>query len=125
MAIENELLALTFGALNVLSFEVWFQNGCGLDQCFPSAFGIDAKFPQQKFGNISPYFRDGNPAMLHLKCITMHKMLLSPSFRRENMAMGMPHFHGKNPTEFRVWCAMVHGQGFASVYMVHIDMLIL
>ena len=47
-------------------------------------------------------FHGENPAALHLKCITMHKMLLSPSFRRENMAMGMPHFHGKNPTEFRV-----------------------
>ena len=34
------LLALAFGALNVLGFEVWFWNGYGHDQCFPSVFGI-------------------------------------------------------------------------------------
>jgi len=36
LAIENKLLALAFRALNVLGFEVWFQNGCGPDWCFPS-----------------------------------------------------------------------------------------
>ena len=38
--------------------------------------------------------------------------------------MVMPHFHGENPVEFRIWCAMAHWQGFASVYAVCIDMLV-
>jgi len=37
----------------------------------------------------------------------------------------MPHFQGKNPAKFRVWCAMAHRQDFTSVYMARIDMLIL
>ena len=37
--------------------------------------------------------------------------------------MGLPHFHSKNPVEFRVWCTMVHRQGFSCVYTTHIDML--
>ena len=37
----------------------------------------------------------------------------------------VPHFHGENQAEFHIWCAMAHRQGFASVYTVHIDMLIL
>ena len=31
------------------------------------------------------------------------------------MAMWMPYFHGKNPVEFCIWCAMAHRQGFASM----------
>ena len=31
LAIENELLALAFGALSELGFEVWIRNGCGLN----------------------------------------------------------------------------------------------
>jgi len=69
LTVENELLALAFGPLNALGFEVWFQNGCGLDQCFLSVFGIVAKFPQQKSGSISPYFHDENLAALHLRCV--------------------------------------------------------
>ena len=45
LVVENELLALAFRALNVLGFDVWFRNGRGLDRCFPSVFGIIAKFP--------------------------------------------------------------------------------
>ena len=30
--------------------------------------------------------------------------------------MEMPYFHFENLAEFCVWCAMVHQQGFASVY---------
>ena len=52
-------------------------------------------------------------------------MLLSPSFRHENMAMGMPHFHGENLAKFCVWCTMVHWQGFASMYTARVDMLTL
>ena len=37
----------------------------------------------------------------------------------------MPHFHGENEAEFRIWCAMAHRQGFASVYTLLINMLIL
>ena len=39
--------------------------------------------------------------------------------------MRMPHFHGKNPAEFRIWYAMAHQQGFTSMYTERIDMLIL
>ena len=100
LTVENELLALAFGPLNALGFEVWFQNGCGLDQCFPNVFGIVAKFPQRKCGK--------NLVALRLKCVIAHKKLFSPSFRRENMVMKMPYFHGKNLVEFRVWYAMAH-----------------
>ena len=58
-------------------------------------------------------------------CIIARQMLFSPSFQRENAVMGMPHFHGKNPTKFHVWCTMAHQQGFVTLYMVLIDMLIL
>ena len=58
--------------------------------------------------SISPYFRGGNLAALHLKCVIAHKTLFSPSFRCENMVVRMPHFHGENPIEFRVSCATVH-----------------
>ena len=108
LAIKNEILALTFGAWTKLGFEVWFRKGCGLDQCFTSVFGIVAKFPWQKFGSILPYFHGGNLAMLCLRCIIAHKILFSPSIHCENTAMEVPNFHGENPTEFHVWCAMVH-----------------
>ena len=39
--------------------------------------------------------------------------------------MGMPYFHGENLTEFRVWCAMAHQQGFMLVYMARANMLML
>ena len=41
-------------------FEVWLLNGCGPNLCFPKAVGQSTKFSRQKFGNMSPYFRDGN-----------------------------------------------------------------
>ena len=66
------------------------------------------KFPWRKSSNVLPYFRGGNLAVLRLKCVIVHKTLLLPSFRRENMVMKMPYFHGKNLVEFRVWCAMAH-----------------
>ena len=50
-------------------------------------------------------------------------MLSLPSFDGENTAMGMPHFHGENPTKFRIWCAMAHQQGFMPMYTVHANML--
>ena len=28
------------------SISPYFRNGCGLDRCFPSAFGVDAQFSQ-------------------------------------------------------------------------------
>ena len=39
--------------------------------------------------------------------------------------MEVPHFHGKNLAEFRVWCIMAHRQGFMLVYMALASMLIL
>ena len=125
MAIENKLLALAFGALIVFSFEVWLQNGCGLNQYFPSMFEVANKFPWRKSDNILPYFCGGNLVARHLRCVIAHQTLFSPRFRCENMKMGMPHFHNENPSEFRIWCAMVHQQGFASMYTVRIDMLAL
>ena len=88
-------------------------------------FGIIAKFLQQKFGNILPYFQGKNLAVLCLKYVIAHKTLFSPSFRRENTTIGMPYFHNENPVEFCVWCAMVHWQGFMPVYTAHANMLIL
>ena len=46
LAIENKLLPLAYGALNVLGFEVWFRNGYGPDRCFLSVFEVVAKFPR-------------------------------------------------------------------------------
>ena len=117
LAIKNKLLALAFRALKELGFEVWFQKGCGLDRCFPSVFGINAKFPQWKSNRISPYFRCRNLAKLCLKCVIAHKTLFSPRFFHQNMTIGVPHFHGENLEEFRVWCAMAHQQGFMPVHM--------
>jgi len=114
LAVENELLALAFKALNILGFEVWFRNGCDLNRCFPSKFGIIAKFSRQQSNSISLYFRGGNPTVLHLKCVIAHQMLVLLSFRRENMAIGMPHFHNKNPAKFHVWCTMAHRQGLSA-----------
>ena len=65
-------------------------------------FGIAAKFPRQKFGSISPYFRGGNPVAFHHGCIIIHKTLFSPTFHCENMATKVPHFHSENPAEFRI-----------------------
>jgi len=109
-------LALAFGVLRELYFEVWIRKGCGLDRCFPSVFRIVAKFLRWKSGSISPYFRGKNLATLRLKCVIAHKMLFSPSFRRKNTAMGMPHFHGENLTEFHIWCAIAHQQGFTPMW---------
>jgi len=80
-------LALVVGALSKLGFEVWVQKGCGLDPCFPSVFGIVAKFPWQKSGNILPYFHGENLEALHPKCVIAHKTLFSPSFQHENTAI--------------------------------------
>jgi len=118
-------VALAFEALSELGFEVWIRKGCGLDWHFPSVFGVIAKLPQWKFDSISPSFYGKNLATLHLRCIITHKMLFSPSFRRENTAMGMPHFHGENMVEFYIWCAMAHQQGFMPVYTAHANVLLL
>ena len=37
----------------------------------------------------------------------------------------LPYFHGENLAEFRVWYTMVYQQGFAFVYTVRINMLVL
>ena len=118
-------MALAFKALTELGFEVWIQKGCGLNNASLVHLGIVTKFPRRKSGNISPYFFGRNPATLHLRCIIAHKTLSLASFRGENTAMRVPYFHGKNLVEFRIWCAMVHQQGFASMYTVRIDMLAL
>ena len=110
MAIENKLLALAFKALNVLGSKIWFWNGCGPDRYFPSVIEIAIKFSQQKSSSISPYFRGKNLIALCLRCVIARQTLFSPSFCHENTAMGMPYFHGENPAEFHVWCAMVHRQ---------------
>lgn len=125
MAIENELLALAFGAINELGFEVQFWKGCGLNQCFPSVFGINAKFLRRKSGSISPYFCGKNSVALHLKCDIARKILSSPSFCCENTVMGMPYFYGENPAEIHVWCAIAHRQGFMLVFAERANMLML
>ena len=105
---SNKLLALAFRALTELGFEGWFRKGSSLDRCFPSVFGIVAKFPRQETSSILPYFHGGNPVTLRHECIIAHKTLLSPSFCYENMATKVTHFHDESLEEFRVWCAMVH-----------------
>ena len=114
-------MALTFRVLNELGFEVWFWKGCGLDQCFPSVFGIGAKFPRQKSDSISPYFCGDNPVAFCLRCVIAHKTLFSPSFCCEKM----PYFHEKNLAKFCVWCAMVHRQGFVPIYTACVSVFIL
>ena len=37
----------------------------------------------------------------------------------------MPHFRGENSTEFCVWCAMAYQKGFALVFTVHANVLLL
>ena len=89
-------MALAFGALIKLGFEIWFQKGCGLDRCFPNVLWIGAKFPRWKSGSILPYFCGGNLATLRLRCVIAHKTLFSPSFRRENTTTRMPHRSHRN-----------------------------
>ena len=96
-----------FGALSELGFEIWIRKGCGLDQCFPSVFGIVAKLPRWKSSSILPYFCSGNPVVLCLRCIIAWKMLFSPSFCCENTTIGMPHFHGEKSS--RVSCLVCYG----------------
>ena len=81
-------------------------------------FGVIAKFPRQKFDSILSFFRGGNPTALHLRCVIAHKTLFSPSFRYENMATKVPHFHYENSAEFQVWCVMAHRQSYVPVYTV-------
>ena len=73
-----------------------FEMGVVLINAFQVCFKVIARFPQRKSSNISPYFRGGNPAALHLKCIIARQTLFSPSFQRKNMAMGMPIFMAKS-----------------------------
>ena len=63
-------------------------------------------------------------AVLCLWCIIAHKMIFSPSFHCENMATKVPHFLCENPTEFHVWCAMAHRQGFVPMYSMRFNMFI-
>ena len=39
--------------------------------------------------------------------------------------MERPNFHGENPAEFRVWCAMAHRQCFMPMYTTRANMLVL
>ena len=88
-------------------------------------FGIVAEFPRRKSDNISPYFRDENLAMLHLRCVIAQKTLFLPSFRRENTTIEVPHFHDENPVEFCVLCTMAYRQGFMLVYTACTNILVL
>ena len=57
------ILALAFGVLHAWGgggFEVWPLNGHVPNLYFPKAFEQNTRFPRQKFGDMSPYFRDGN-----------------------------------------------------------------
>ena len=52
--------ALALGALHAWGFEVWLLKGYGPNLCFPKAFEQSARFPWQKFGDMSPYFHGRN-----------------------------------------------------------------
>jgi len=82
-------------------------------------------FHEKKSGRISPYFHGGNPAVLLLRCVIVHKTLFSPSFCCENAATEVPYFQGRNPIEFHVWCTMAHRQGFIPMYTACANMLML
>ena len=105
----------------MLGFEVWFQNGYGLDQCFWSEFGVVAKFPRQKSDSILPYFRGRNLEVLCLRCVIARKMLFSPSFPCENTAMGYAPF--SRWKSGRVSCLVRYGA--LARFRVCIDMLVL
>ena len=75
-----------------------FEMGVVPINVFQVCFEVIARFPRSD--SISPYFHGENPTMLCLRCVIACQMLFSPSFQRENTAMGMPHFHGENPTRF-------------------------
>ena len=118
-------MALAFRALNELGFKVWFWKGHGLDQCFPSVFGIVVEFPRRKFDSISPYFHGTNSAVFHLRCVIAHETLFSPSFCCENTTTEVPYFHGENSAKFCIWCAMLHRQGFMHVYTTRANICML
>ena len=77
-----------------------FEMGVVPINDFQVCFEVFARFPRSN--SISPYFHGENPTMLHLRCVIACQMLFSPSFRRENTAIGMPHFHSENPTRFHI-----------------------
>ena len=56
MAIKNELLALSFGALTKLGFEVWIQKGCGLNRCFTSIFWSHCQISTTKIRQYFVFF---------------------------------------------------------------------
>ena len=41
------------------------------------------------------------------------------------MGKKVSYFHGENPAEFRIWCAIIYQKGFTPVYMTHANMLVL
>ena len=49
-------------------FEVWLLRRHGPNLCFLMAFELSTRFPQQKSGDTSPYFRSGN------QCVTLGDM---------------------------------------------------
>ena len=122
MVVEKWAIGISFRGFKWIG--LWGLD-LSLDRCFPSVFGIVAKFWRRKSDSILPCFSGGNPAALRLKCIITHNTLFSPSFFCENMAIGMPHFHGENLAKFRIWCTIAHRQGFMPVYTTCAYMLML
>ena len=113
MVIKNKLLALAYGALNMLGFEVWIWNGFGPNRYFLSAFGIDAKFPWRKSDSISPYFRGRNLTMLHLKCIIAQKKRYSyQAFHCKNTTTGCLIFTEKIRQSFAFGALWHNSVGF-------------
>ena len=118
MAVENELLALAFRDLSELGFEVWIRNGCGLDRCFLSVFGIIARqhfalFLWQKSSIALPQIRHSTQNAILTKLSTWE------------YGNGDALFSRQNPAEFHIYCAMAHQQGFMPVYTAHANMLVL
>ena len=122
LADKNKLLALVFGGLKELDFEVWFGKGVWPLPMLCKHIGIVVKFPRLKSDNISPYFLGGNHVAFRIKCIMAHITLFSPNFYYEIMARRCHIFTAK------IWHSFALGAPWpisriSYLYMACINML--
>jgi len=107
----NKLLALAFGALKELGFEVWFWERCDLYQCFASTFRIVAKFTRRKSGNILPLVHYNTQNTIFTKLLLWEYGNKGAPFSRKKSS--------------RVLCLVqAHQQGFMLVYTTRVSMFV-
>ena len=68
LAVENKLLALAFGALNVLDFELGFKMGVVSIDAFQVYLELLPNFHNENPAAFHLYFRGGNPTVFRLRC---------------------------------------------------------